>query len=123
MELSGVRPGTATFIYLPAVITSWSAVIVKFATFTSCSGKLEATSSRNEMTALLARLLARAAPDEIDVVCYFTLGAIAPGYSGVNLGIGDRTAAAAIALATGTDPASVEAAAGNSGTTATPPPG
>ena len=111
MELSGVRPGTATFIYLPAVITSWNAVIVKFATFTSCSGRLEATSSRNEMTALLARLLARAAPDEIDIICYFTLGAIAPGYSGVNLGIGDRTAAAAIALATGTDPASVEAAA------------
>ncbi len=110
MELSG-GPGTATFIRPPTVITFWSAVSMEFATFASCSGRIEATSSRNDMTALLARLLAAAAPDEIDTICYFTLGAIAPGYSGVTTGIGDRTAAVAIALATGTDPASVEAAA------------
>ncbi|MDD3933379.1 MAG: ATP-dependent DNA ligase [Methanoculleus sp.] len=84
---------------------------MKFATLTSCFERLEATSSRNDMTALLARLLAGSAPDEIGIVCYFVLGEIGPGYSGVNLGIGDRTAAAAIALATGTDPAYVEAAA------------
>ncbi len=63
------------------------------------------------MIALLARLLAGVPPDEIGIVCYFVLGEIGPGYSEVNLGIGDRTAAAAIALAAGTDPASVEAAA------------
>ncbi len=86
-------------------------VIVKFATLASCFERLEATSSRNEMIALLARLLAGASPDEIVIVCYFVLGEIGPGYSEVNLGIGDRTTAAAIALAAGTDPASVEAAA------------
>ena len=84
---------------------------MRFATLASCFERLEATPSRNGMTALLARLLAGAAPDEIDTICYFTLGVIAPGFSGVTTGIGDRTAAAAIALATGTDPASVEAAA------------
>ncbi|MDK2889486.1 MAG: ligase 1 [Methanoculleus sp.] len=84
---------------------------MKFATLVSCFERLEATSSRNEMIALLARLLAAATPDEIGIVCYFVLGEIGPGYSEVNLGIGDRTAAAAIALAAGTDPASVDAAA------------
>jgi DNA ligase N terminus. len=84
---------------------------MKFATLTACFERLEATSSRNEMTTLLARLLAAASPDEIGTVCYFVLGEIGPGYSDVNLGIGDRTTAAAIALAAGTDPAPVEAAA------------
>jgi len=63
------------------------------------------------MIALLARLLAAAALDEIGIVCYFVLGEIGPGYSEVNLGIGGRTAAAAIALAAGTDPSGVEATA------------
>jgi len=84
---------------------------VKFATLASCFERLNVTSSRNDMTALLARLLAGASPDEIGIVCYFTLGAIAPGYSGVTPGIGERTAAAAIALTAGVDPAVVEAAA------------
>ncbi|WP_292410204.1 MULTISPECIES: ATP-dependent DNA ligase [unclassified Methanoculleus] len=83
---------------------------MKFATLTSCFERLEATSSRNEMTALLARLLAGAEPDEIGIVCYFVLGEIGPGASDLNLGLGDRTTAAAIALAAGTDPAFVEAA-------------
>src|SRR5690606_32719734 len=84
---------------------------VKFATLASCFERLNVTSSRNDMTALLARLLAGASPDEIGIVCYFTLGAIAPGYSGLTPGIGERTAAAAIALAGSVDPAAVEAAA------------
>ena len=84
---------------------------MKFATLASCFERLNVTSSRNDMTALLARLLAGASPDEIGIVCYFTLGAIAPGYSGLTPGIGERTAAAAIALAAGVDPAAVEAAA------------
>ncbi len=67
--------------------------------------------SRNEMTALLARLLSAASPDEIETVCYFVLGTIGPGYSDCALGIGDRTTAAAIALAAGTDLAAVDAAA------------
>lgn len=88
---------------------------VKFATFAACSEELGATSSRNDMTTLLARLLATAAPDDIAVVCYFTLGDIAPGYSGVTTGIGDRTVAAAIARAAGTTPLAVEAAARETG--------
>jgi DNA ligase-1 len=67
--------------------------------------------SRNEMTALLARLLSTASSGEIGVICYFVLGTIGPGYSDCALGIGDRTTAAAIALAAGTDVAAVDAAA------------
>ena len=84
---------------------------MKFATLASCFERLEATSSRNDMIAILARLLAGTSPDEIGIVCYFVLGEIGPGYSGVTPGIGDRTAAAAIALAAGVDLASVETAA------------
>jgi len=67
--------------------------------------------SRNEMTTLLSRLLSAASPDDIGTVCYFVLGTIGPGYSDLALGIGDRTTAAAIALAAGTDVAAVDAAA------------
>ncbi len=63
------------------------------------------------MIALLARLLAATSPDEIEIVCFFTLGEIGPGYSGLTPGVGDRTAAAAIARAAGVDLAVVEAAA------------
>lgn len=84
---------------------------MKFATLASCFERLETTSSRNEMTALLSRLLAASSPEEIGVVCYFVLGTIGPGYSDLALGIGDRTTAAAIALAAGTDLSSVDAAA------------
>ena len=62
------------------------------------------------MTTLLARLLAGASLDEIGTVCYFTLGDMGPGFSAAIPGIGDRTAAAAIALAAGVEPAAVEAA-------------
>ncbi|WP_292519624.1 ATP-dependent DNA ligase [Methanoculleus sp.] len=88
---------------------------MKFATLASCFGRLESTPSRNGMIALLARLLAGAALDEIGIVCYFVLGEIAPGYSAVNLGVGDRTVAAAIALAAGTDLSDVEAAVRETG--------
>ncbi|HQD25186.1 MULTISPECIES: ATP-dependent DNA ligase [Methanoculleus] len=83
---------------------------MKFATLASCFERLQATTSRIEMTALLARLLGGAAPDEIGLVCYFVLGEIGPGYKRVSLNIGDRAAAAAIALAAGTDLSAVEAA-------------
>ncbi|MGB4051379.1 MAG: ATP-dependent DNA ligase [Methanoculleus sp.] len=83
---------------------------MKFATLASCFERLEATSSRNDMTTLLARLLAGASLDEIGTVCYFTLGDMGPGFSAAIPGIGDRTVAAAIALAAGVEPAAVEAA-------------
>jgi DNA ligase-1 len=82
---------------------------VKFATLVSYLRRLEATRSQNEMITILAELLTQASAEDIDTVCYFTLGEIAPGYEEVNLGIGERTAASAIALAAGLDPATVEA--------------
>lgn len=86
-------------------------VTLKFATLTHCFERLEATSSRNDMINLLAHLLSEASSDEIEIICYLTLGEIGPGYSSVNLGIGDRTTATAIALATGVSTSVVEAEA------------
>ncbi len=94
---------TTTFKYPPAGVTLWNRGTVKFSTLASCFERLEATSSRNDMTTLIARLLAGTSPDDIAIVCYFTLGMIAPGYSGIVPGIGERTAAAAIAIAAGVD--------------------
>lgn len=83
---------------------------MKFSTLASCFERLEATPSRNDMTTLIARILAGTSPDDIAIVCYFTLGMIAPGYSGIVPGIGERTAAAAIALAAGVDREAVDSA-------------
>jgi DNA ligase-1 len=96
---------------MPGGEVSPERVSVTFATLASCFERLEATSSRNEMIADLSRLLRRASPEEIGIVCYFVLGEIGPGYSSLNLGIGDRTTATAIALAAGTEHAAVDAAA------------
>jgi DNA ligase 1 len=84
---------------------------MNFEYLASCFSKVEETSSQNEMIATLARLLTGAEPGDIETVCYFTLGRIAPGFTEATLGIGERAAARAIALAAEVDPAAVEAEA------------
>ncbi|MDI6718224.1 MAG: ATP-dependent DNA ligase [Methanomicrobiales archaeon] len=65
--------------------------------------ELEATASRNRMVSLLAEMLRESMADEIGTVCYLVLGEIAPGYSGLFMGLGERLVQAAIALAFGLD--------------------
>lgn len=52
--------------------------------------KLEITSSRNEITSILAELFKKSSEGEIDKIVYLVLGALAPGYQGVVLNIAER---------------------------------
>jgi DNA ligase-1 len=76
---------------------------MKFSTLVSFFERLEDTASQIEMREILAELFEKASEDDIDIVCYFVLGDIAPGYSGVDPGLGDRTVISALALASGRD--------------------
>lgn len=77
--------------------------------------RLEETASSREMTAILADLLRGAEPDELDTLCYITLGEIAAGYREITLGIGVRTASAAIARAFDLPRETVDAAVRSAG--------
>jgi len=76
---------------------------MKFSTLVSFFERLEETASQNEMTEILAELFGKASESDIDIVCYFTLGTIAPGYAKVDLGLGEKTVIAALARASGRD--------------------
>jgi len=52
--------------------------------------KLESTSSRNEITRILAELFKKSSAGEIDKIVYLVLGALAPNYKGVVLNIAER---------------------------------
>jgi DNA ligase-1 len=52
--------------------------------------KLEDTSSRNEMTAVLAELFKEAKASEIDKICYLSLGGLAPKYEGIEFNIAEK---------------------------------
>ncbi|HZD42884.1 MAG TPA: hypothetical protein VE134_02375, partial [Methanomicrobiales archaeon] len=59
---------------------------------------LEATSSRTEMVSLLAGLFEESSTEEIGIICYFTVGEIAPAYANIFLGMGESLVQDAIAL-------------------------
>ncbi|MEM4626026.1 MAG: ATP-dependent DNA ligase [Candidatus Bilamarchaeaceae archaeon] len=63
--------------------------------------KVEEKSGRIEMTNILAELFNKATSAEIEKIVYFVQGIVAPPYEGVELGMGERFAIAAIASATG----------------------
>ncbi len=52
--------------------------------------RLEGTASRNAMTGILAELLGRAGPEEIDKLCYLLLGELAPAYRGLEFQIAEK---------------------------------
>lgn len=71
-------------------------------TFKEFSGyleKLEKTSSRLEITSILADLFKRTDSTEIDKVVYLSLGILAPNYEGVLLNLAEKMVARAIAIA------------------------
>jgi len=63
--------------------------------------RLEATRSGNEMVEILSELFQRAPFEVIDLVCYFIQGNLAAEHEDVNLNIGERLMAEAIARASG----------------------
>src|SRR4030042_3735707 len=52
--------------------------------------KLEKTASRNEMTEILAQLLKESSGDEVDKICYFSQGQLAPPYAGVEFNLAEK---------------------------------
>jgi DNA ligase-1 len=70
--------------------------------------KIESKSGRLEMMDILASLLKRADPEEIGKLVYMIQGILAPPYEGIDLGLGERFAIAAIASASGYAASEVE---------------
>ena len=69
--------------------------------------KIEATTKRLEITALLVDLLKKTPPEGIEKIVYLTQGKLYPDYLGIELGIAEKLAIRAIATATVKDEAEV----------------
>src|ERR1700737_4874281 len=92
--------------------------MLSFAALARCFEQLEHTSSRKQLTTLLAELLGQVDADEIAEVSYLLQGRVAPLYEPVEFGLGERSIEKAVSLAFGVPPAEVhakDAAAGDVG--------
>jgi DNA ligase-1 len=63
--------------------------------------KLEKTSSRLEMTDILARIFSECSSEEIDKVCYLSLGILAPKYEGLEFNLAGKMMIRVLAKAAG----------------------
>ncbi len=61
--------------------------------------KLEKTASRNEITIILSELLKKSSQDEVDKVCYLSLGRLLPDYKGLEFNMAERLMFKAVAKA------------------------
>jgi DNA ligase-1 len=61
--------------------------------------QLEKTASRNQMTEILAKLFRASGGDEIDKICYLSLGRLAPLYAGIEFNLAEKTMVRALAQA------------------------
>src|SRR5216683_224418 len=83
---------------------------LEFARLAQYFEKLEKTSSRLALIAILSelfRLIER--PDEIEKVCYLVQGRVAPFFVALEMGMAEKTVARSIALVSHTTPEHVEA--------------
>ncbi|MEJ7615672.1 MAG: hypothetical protein WKF30_01555 [Pyrinomonadaceae bacterium] len=74
---------------------------MRFNIFANYLEKLENTASRLEMYVLFAELFRAATPETIAPLAYLCEGQLLPSFEGLETGIGERSAAAAIAVAVG----------------------
>lgn len=74
---------------------------MKFAKLAEYFEKLEATSSRLALIDILSDLFKKAGKDQIDKIIYLTQGRIAPFFEATEIGMSDKTTAAALARAYG----------------------
>ncbi len=63
---------------------------MKFVEFAEYLSRLESTSSRNQITVILADLLKKASKEEIDKICYLSLGQLAPFYAGLEFNLAEK---------------------------------
>src|ERR1700716_2115461 len=75
--------------------------MLSFAALAQCFEQLEHTSSRKQLTTLLAELLGNVDADEIAEVLYLLQGRVAPLYEPVEFGLGERSIEKAVAQAFG----------------------
>ncbi len=81
---------------------------MEFAKLSQYFEKLEETSSRLSLIAILSELLSLIkTPDEIEKVCYLVQGRIAPFFEALVIGMADKTVARSIAIAYNTTPQQV----------------
>ncbi|MGC2289645.1 MAG: ATP-dependent DNA ligase, partial [Thermoplasmata archaeon] len=74
---------------------------MQFADLVADYERLEATSKRLEMRAILVELLRKVPPKELPSLVYLMQGELRPEFEGVELGVADSLAARAVVLATG----------------------
>jgi DNA ligase-1 len=72
---------------------------MKFSKLSEYFSKIESTSSRNEITEILAALLRKSSKEEIDLVCYLSLGRLAPLYEGIEFNLAEKMMVRIIARA------------------------
>src|SRR2546428_2507039 len=81
---------------------------LEFARLAHSFEKLEQTSSRLALIAILAELFRSIeSPDEIEKVCYLVQGRIAPFFEALEMGMAEKTVARSIAIAYNTSPEQV----------------
>jgi DNA ligase 1 len=88
---------------------------MRFSEFARSLEALENTASRLEMYELLCALFDKADADEIAPIAYLTEGRLLPAFEGVETGMGERTAAISLAMATKCSVEDVTAASGRLG--------
>lgn len=74
---------------------------MRFAQLIDAYDRISATTKRLEMTDHLVALFRETPKDEIERAVYLTRGRVAPDYAGVELGLAEKLAIRAIAMATG----------------------
>jgi DNA ligase-1 len=72
--------------------------------------RLEAISSRNEMTEVFAALLKETPKEDLPMLVYLTQGKLRPDYEGVEVGVAEKMALRALTTATGLAPEAVSKA-------------
>ena len=70
--------------------------------------ELEKTASRLEMTRILAEVFKRAGRDEIDKICYLSLGRLVPLYESLEFNLAEKMVMRAVAAAFGQERKEVE---------------
>jgi DNA ligase-1 len=88
---------------------------MEFRRFAEAFDRLEATSKRLEMRAILVELIRPLRPPELERVLYLAQGMLRPEYEGVELGVADSLARRAVATATHTEGSVVARRAKQSG--------
>jgi DNA ligase-1 len=79
--------------------------VLRFQTLAETFDELERTSSRRQLTTVLADLLRQVDAEEIAEVTYLLQGRVAPLYEPIEFGLGERTIEKALAQAYGVTPA------------------